>query len=69
MDVLAAAPRCRRAQRDRDLHGRTEPVHRLGRHGSPDSEVDALSGDLLLALLDLRQTVVRRLSDMGPDGE
>ena len=35
---------------------------------APDSEVDALSDDLLLALLDLRQTVVRRLSDMDPDG-
>lgn len=33
-----------------------------------DSEVDALSDDLLTALLDLRQVVVRRLSDIdAPD--
>ena len=34
---------------------------------APNSEVDALSDDLLLALLDLRQTVVRRLSNIDPD--
>ena len=34
---------------------------------APNSEVDALSDDLLLALLDLRQTVVRRLSNINPD--
>ena len=31
---------------------------------APNSEVDTLSDDLLLALLDLRQTVVRRLSEI-----
>lgn len=33
------------------------------------SEVDARSDDLLTALLDLRQTVVRRLSQIEPDAE
>lgn len=36
---------------------------------APDSEVDALSDDLLMALLDLRQTVVRRLSNIETDEE
>lgn len=31
---------------------------------APNCEVDTLSDDLLLALLDLRQTVVRRLSEI-----
>ena len=31
------------------------------------SEIDNRSDDLLTALLDLRQTVVRRLSQIGPD--
>ena len=36
---------------------------------APDEEVDALSDDLLMALLDLRQTVVRRLSNIETDEE
>ena len=36
---------------------------------APDDEVDALSDDLLMALLDLRQTVVRRLSNIETDEE
>lgn len=34
-----------------------------------DAEVDGMSDDLLMALLDLRQTVVRRLSNIETDEE
>ena len=36
---------------------------------APDDQVEALSDDLLMALLDLRQTVVRRLSNIETDEE
>ena len=37
--------------------------------GASDTEIDTLSDDLLMALLDLRQTIVRRLSNIETDEE
>ena len=36
---------------------------------APEGEIDMLSDDLLMALLDLRQTIVRRLSNIETDEE